>query len=130
MCQGLAGCMDEAPSLLTHGSGEVGADPWADRLHQLELFGCLAQQLPHAAAELQHLAAVAAVLERVPVTGRRSAAGGAAVHPAAVLTRYRRRPARAVAAGPGTASQAQVHGPGLAVHGVDPRFPSGPRPPG
>jgi hypothetical protein len=62
-------------------------------LHQLELLGILAQQLAHRAAELEHLAAVAAVLERVPVTDRRSAAGGAAVHPAAVLTRYRRRPA-------------------------------------
>src|SRR4051812_38507870 len=52
------------------------------RLHQLELLGCLAQQLAHGATKLEHLATVAAVLERVPVSGRCAAAGGSAVHPA------------------------------------------------
>src|SRR3954453_9575937 len=90
-------------------------------LHKLDLLGVLAQQLAHGTTELEHLTRVAAVLEGVPVTLPRPAAGGPAVHPAPSPALHRRRAARAAAAGPGTASRAQVHGPGLLpVHGVDP----------
>ena len=90
----------------------------------------LAQQLAHRMAELEHLAAVVAVLERVPVTGRCSAAGGA------TRIRHRRRP---VTAGERHGLPQRVRAPHLGlgcmgqdfpVHGVDPRFCSEARPPG
>jgi hypothetical protein len=118
MRQRLAGCMEgingpvtvQAPSL----------PMWSGDLDQL---AGLAQQLPHAAAELDGLVAVSAMLQGIAIAGRGTAALGAAMHPAAALTRHRRRPAGVPGSGPGTASQALVHG-------VDPHFLCSPLPPG
>src|SRR3954454_19316421 len=98
------------------------------RLRQLELLGCLAQQLAHGATKLEHLATVAAVLERVPVSGRCAAAGGSAVYPATFPAAHRRGPAGPPAARPGIAAVAPVHGRWIRVHGLDPHFPGGPLP--
>src|SRR4051812_14976772 len=94
----------------------------AHRLNQRDLLGAVVQQLAHGLAELEQLAAVAAVPEGVPVPRPCPPADTPAVHSAAPTSLDRRRAARAAAAGPCSAARAPVHGPGLPVHGVDPRF--------
>ena len=97
-------------------------------LHHLELRRTLAEQLADAALELEQLARVAAMLESIPVTGLGATAGGPAVHPASSLALHGRRPAQAALTGSGSAAWAQVQGPGLPVHGLDPHFAAGPSP--
>ena len=60
---------------------------WSGDLDQL---AGLAHQFLHAAAEFGGLVAIAAVLQGVAIAGASAAALGAAMHPAALLTRHRR----------------------------------------